>query len=124
MEQLVRKYPVGVQTFSVIREGGYIYVDKTKLIYELVSQGKYYFLGRPRRFGKSLLISTLAAYFEGRKELFEGLAISNYEKDWISYPVLRFDFSTGKFATKENLEDHLCDRVEVQPVSRCCHATD
>ena len=104
MEQQLRKYPVGIQTFSEIRENEFVYVDKTALIYRLVTQGKYYFLGRPRRFGKSLLISTLAAYFEGRKELFDGLAISEYEKDWISYPVFRFDFSTGKFATKEDLE--------------------
>lgn len=105
MEQQVRKYPVGVQTFEKLRQEDFVYIDKTELIYKMVSSGAYYFLGRPRRFGKSLLISTLAAYFEGRKELFEGLAISKYEKDWISYPVLRFDFSTGKFATKENLEE-------------------
>ncbi len=105
MEQINRKYPVGIQTFEKIRQENYVYIDKTDLIYQMVSNGSYYFLSRPRRFGKSLLISTLAAYFEGRRELFEGLAIMEYEQDWIQYPVLRFDFSTGKFATKEDLED-------------------
>lgn len=81
------KYPVGIQTFEQIREDGYVYVDKTDLIFDLVTKGKIYFLSRPRRFGKSLLISTLKSYFEGRKELFEGLKIASMEKEWKQYPV-------------------------------------
>lgn len=75
------KYPIGIQTFDRIREGGYVYVDKTALIYELVTTGNIYFLSRPRRFGKSLLVSTLDAYFRGKKELFEGLAIASLEQE-------------------------------------------
>lgn len=100
-----RNYPIGIQSFEEIRSGEYIYIDKTALIYRLVSTGKYYFLSRPRRFGKSLLINTLKSYFEGRQDLFKGLAIEQLEKDWKSYPVLRFDFSTGKFASLELLRD-------------------
>ena len=77
-----RNYPVGIQSFEEIRKGNYFYVDKTALIYRLATSGKYYFLSRPRRFGKSLLISTLEAYFQGKKELFEGLAIETLEKEW------------------------------------------
>ena len=97
-----RKYPVGIQNFEEIRKGGYLYIDKTALLHELV-QLKYYFINRPRRFGKSLLLSTLAAYFEGRRDLFEGLAIDSLESEWVEYPVLRFDFSTGKYETAEIL---------------------
>ena len=81
------KYPIGIQSFSQIREDGYVYVDKTALIYDLVTTGKIYFLSRPRRFGKSLLVSTLENYFLGRKELFRGLAIDSLEKEWNTYPV-------------------------------------
>ncbi|MDE6010932.1 MAG: AAA family ATPase [Muribaculaceae bacterium] len=88
MEKQPAKYPIGIQTFAKIREDGYIYVDKTALIYKLVEKGQYYFLSRPRRFGKSLLLSTIKAYFEGHKELFKGLAIENMEKDWKAHPVL------------------------------------
>ena len=77
------KYPIGIQSFDQIREDGYVYVDKTGLIYNLVTQGKTYFLSRPRRFGKSLLSSTLHSYFAGQKDLFKGLAIEQLEKDWI-----------------------------------------
>ena len=87
------KYPIGIQTFEKIREDGYVYVDKTALIYQIAQNGTYFFLSRPRRFGKSLLVSTLEAYFKGRKELFAGLAIEKLEKDWKEYPVLRVDFS-------------------------------
>lgn len=76
------KYPIGIQTFSDLREDGYVYVDKTALVHQMVTSGKVYFLSRPRRFGKSLLISTLESYFRGRKELFEGLAMEKLEKDW------------------------------------------
>ena len=86
-------YPIGRQNLEDIRRGGYVYVDKTALIYKLASTGKYYVLGRPRRFGKSLLISTMEAYFQGKKELFDGLAVASLEKNWIEYPVLHLDFS-------------------------------
>lgn len=102
-----RIYPIGIQCFQEIREGGYFYVDKTELIYELVTTGKYYFLSRPRRFGKSLLLSTLEAYFEGKKELFEGLAIYDKEKDWDKFPVLHLDLNTEKYSCVESLENKL-----------------
>ncbi|MBO5017037.1 MAG: AAA family ATPase, partial [Bacteroidaceae bacterium] len=81
------KYPIGIQNFGEIRRDGYVYVDKTALVYKMVSEGKYYFLSRPRRFGKSLLMSTIEAYLSGKKELFEGLAIETLEQEWIEYPV-------------------------------------
>jgi len=93
-------YPIGIQDFESIRRDNYVYVDKTDLIYKLAQTGKYYFLSRPRRFGKSLLVSTMEAYFCGRKELFDSLKITQLEKDWTQYPVLRFDL-TGKFYTTE-----------------------
>lgn len=86
-------YPIGIQTFEIIRKEGYCYVDKTALIYQLVKSGRYYFLSRPRRFGKSLLISTLEAYFRGKKELFAGLAIEQLEQEWTEYPVLHLDLN-------------------------------
>lgn len=87
------KYPIGIQTFEQIIMDGYIYVDKTDLIYSLVTRGKIYFLSRPRRFGKSLLLSTLENYFQGRKDLFEGLKISELENNWLAYPVFHIDFN-------------------------------
>ena len=81
-------YPIGIQNFEKLREGGYFYIDKTALIYRMVKSGSYYFLSRPRRFGKSLLISTLEAYFQGKKELFKGLAMEGLEKEWKTHPVL------------------------------------
>ena len=98
-----KKYPVGIQSFSDIRKGGYFYIDKTDLIYKLVQTGKYYFLSRPRRFGKSLLISTLESYFKGKKELFRGLAMESLEKEWIEYPVLHLDLNAEKFDTRQHL---------------------
>lgn len=100
-----RKYPVGIQNFEKIREDGYVYVDKTALIYKMVRTGSYFFLSRPRRFGKSLLVNTLKAYFEGRRDLFKGLAIEQLETEWICHPVLHFDFSTGKFETRQMLRE-------------------
>lgn len=96
-------YPIGIQNFAEIRENGYLYVDKTALMHQLVSEGKYYFLSRPRRFGKSLLISTLESYFLGRKDLFKGLAIESLEKDWVEYPVLHLDLNTKKYDSPEAL---------------------
>lgn len=111
MEQR-RLYPIGIQTFSKLREGNYVYVDKTELVYRMThGASSYIFLSRPRRFGKSLLTSTLRSYFEGRKELFEGLAIEKLEKEWKSYPVLHFDMSLGKHLDREGLEHYLGRRL-------------
>jgi hypothetical protein len=96
MEAIGIKYPVGIQDFENIRKGDYLYVDKTDLIYKLVKTTKYAFLSRPRRFGKSLLTSTLHYYLAGRKDLFTGLAMEKLEKEWIQYPVLHFDISQAK----------------------------
>ena len=102
-----RNYPVGIQNFEKIRSRNYCYIDKTELIYKLVKSGQYYFLSRPRRFGKSLLISTLEAYFQGKKELFEGLAMETLEKEWIEYPILHLDLNTEKYDTPQTLENKL-----------------
>ena len=99
-----RIYPVGIQNFEEIRKGNYCYVDKTALIHRLVYSGKYYFLSRPRRFGKSLLISTLEAYFQGKKELFNGLAMETLEKDWTVYPVLHLDLNNEKYDSPDKLD--------------------
>ncbi len=115
MAKIVNKYPVGIQTFEDIREKGYLYIDKTKYIVDFREKGmKYVFLSRPRRFGKSLFASTLQAYFEGRKELFEGLTIADYEKDWVKHPVFHFDLSGAKHMTIEQLERYLADMLEEQ----------
>ena len=97
-------YPIGIQSFEDIRRCGYVYVDKTELIYKLAATGKYYFLSRPRRFGKSLLVSTMEAYFQGKKELFEGLAIASLEKDWTEYPVLHLDLSGVAYNHEDVIE--------------------
>ncbi len=105
-------YPIGIQSFSEIRERGFVYVDKTAQVYDLASTGKYYFLSRPRRFGKSLLVSTMEAYFSGRKELFSGLAMEGLEKEWNEYPVLHLDLTGSKYSDvedlREKLDRHLC----------------
>lgn len=98
-------YPIGIQTFEQIREEGFVYVDKTDLVYKLATSGKIYFLSRPRRFGKSLLLSTLANYFLGHREVFRGLAIDGIEKDWMEYPVFRIDFNGGNFTKASTLEE-------------------
>ena len=90
------KYPIGIQNFENLRRDGYAYVDKTALMYNLVQSGKYYFLSRPRRFGKSLFLSTLEAYFEGKKDVFEGLAVADLEKEWLQYPILQIDLNAEK----------------------------
>lgn len=100
-------YPIGIQNFEKIRRDGFFYIDKTALVYQLVKTGNYFFLSRPRRFGKSLLVSTLEAYFEGRKELFEGLAMEKLEKDWVKRPVLHMDLNTQKYDSRQSLEDKL-----------------
>ena len=106
-----RLYPIGIQSFEEIRKGGFLYIDKTSLIYRLTHTGKYYFLSRPRRFGKSLLISTLGAYFRGKRELFSGLAMEGLEKDWRAYPVLHLDLNAQKYDTPESLASILNDAL-------------
>lgn len=96
-------YPIGIQDFEKVRKDGYVYVDKSELIFKMAQQGGYYFLSRPRRFGKSLLVSTMEAYFSGKKDLFEGLAIASLEKDWKPYPVLRFDLSGEDYSQASSL---------------------
>ena len=101
------KYPIGVQSFEQIIKDGYVYVDKTALIYDLVTRGKIYFLSRPRRFGKSLLMSTIENYFMGRKELFAGLAMEGLENEWLEYPVFHIDFNAGNFKKAGALEEKI-----------------
>lgn len=100
-------YPIGIQNFESLRRDNYFYIDKTALIYQMVKTGRYYFLSRPRRFGKSLLVSTLEAYFLGKKELFTGLAMEKLEKDWIEYPILHLDLNIEKYDTPESLNNIL-----------------
>lgn len=103
-----RKYPIGIQTFSEIRERNYLYIDKTQYLVDFIDKGyKYVFLSRPRRFGKSLFASMIHAYYEGRKDLFEGLAMGEYEKDWVKHPVLHFDMSAAKHMDTKQLDDYL-----------------
>lgn len=106
------KYPIGIQNFGEIRRDGYVYVDKTALVYKMVSEGKYYFLSRPRRFGKSLLLSTIDAYLSGEKDLFKGLAIEQLEQEWVKYPILHLDLNTEKYDTIEALEQKLAWELE------------
>ena len=105
------KYPIGIQSFPDIRERGFVYVDKTAFVYRMALMGKFYFLSRPRRFGKSLLVSTMEAYFLGRKELFNGLAIEQLETEWETYPVLHLDLNTGKYDKEADLDDFLNDSL-------------
>lgn len=97
------RYPIGLQSFDHLREEGYVYVDKTAMVYSLAHGSTVYFLGRPRRFGKSLLISTFENYFLGKKELFKGLAIEKLETEWKTYPVFHIDFGTGSYANADAL---------------------
>ena len=114
-------YPIGIQTFEEIRKLDNLYIDKTEYIYRMThTDGKYFFLSRPRRFGKSLLVSTFQSYFEGKKELFEGLAIEKLEKEWNTYPVLHFDLSKGKHMEKELLNRYLMDIIEKQEARFDC----
>lgn len=108
------KFPIGIQSFEQIVEGGYLYIDKTRLIYNLVHNTTTCFLGRPRRFGKSLLVSTLECYFKGRKHLFKGLAMERLEKEWKVYPVFHIDFNGHNFTKHGELENALLEFVEQQ----------
>ena len=101
------KYPIGIQSFDQLIEDGYVYIDKTDMVYSLVTEGKIYFLSRPRRFGKSLLVSTLKNYFLGRKELFKGLKIDSLEENWNVYPVFHVDFNGSDFTKRGILENRL-----------------
>ncbi len=113
MTQQLQRYPIGIQTFSKLREEGYLYIDKTDMVYRMThGNSNYIFLSRPRRFGKSLLVSTLKAYFEGRKELFKGLAIESLETEWTRYPVLHFSMSQGKYMDKTKLEEYLMSLID------------
>ena len=107
MKEIFRRYPIGIQNFEDLRNNNCVYIDKTALIYQLTHTDKVYFLSRPRRFGKSLLVSTLEVYFSGKKELFEGLAMEQLEKEWTVYPVLHIDFSRTKYTTIEDLQEQL-----------------
>ena len=101
------KYPIGIQTFEEVITGGYQYVDKTDLVYKLVDEGEYYILSRPRRFGKSLLTTTLEAYFKGKKELFKGLAMESLEKEWVEYPVFHIDFTGADYTDPNAINDRM-----------------
>src|SRR5579871_3007302 len=103
----MKKLPIGIQNITELIEENYVYVDKTAIIYELITTGKYYFFSRPRRFGKSLLVSTLAAIFSNKKELFDGLAISNLPYEWKKHPVIVISFSDIPFAAPEELEEKI-----------------
>lgn len=107
MDGILRKLPIGIQTFEKLREGDYLYVDKTALVWRIASTETPYFLSRPRRFGKSLLLSTFEAYFEGKKELFEGLAIADMEKEWKTYPVFHLDLNAEKYDSPQALVEIL-----------------
>ncbi len=104
-------YPIGIQNFEKLRKSGYLYVDKTELIYRLVKRGSYYFLSRPRRFGKSLLISTLEAYFQGKRELFQGLAMEELEREWVQHPIFHLDLNIEKYDSMESLGNILNDNL-------------
>ena len=113
MEPFLRNLPVGIQDFEKLRSTGHLYVDKTVYIYHLLTQGKPYFLARPRRFGKSLFISTLKAYFLGKKELFESLAIAVLEKDWITYPVIYIDFNRGSSSDLPSMKNTISAMFDI-----------
>ncbi len=112
-----RKLPIGIQSFADIRRNGYVYVDKTRYVWELAHFGKPYFLSRPRRFGKSLFLSTLEAYFLGKRELFDGLVVQELEdaepEPWQEYPVFRFDFSPSRYVNIEDIENRISYMLSV-----------
>lgn len=108
----LRELPIGEQVFETLRTDGYLYVDKTELIYRMIQKGKFYFLSRPRRFGKSLLLSTIEAFFLGKRELFNGLYIANQEQEWVEHPVLHLDFSTQNYKSEQNVYNILNDFLD------------
>ena len=105
----IRRLPIGIQDFEYLRTNNYLYVDKTQFIYQLLQHGKPYFLARPRRFGKSLFLSTLKAFFKGKKELFEGLKIAELEKEWTEYPVFYLDFNRESYADLDSFKRWLME---------------
>ena len=119
------KYPIGIQDLDKIRQNGFVYVDKTALVYDLVTQDSIYFLSRPRRFGKSLLVSTLDYYFRGKKEVFSGLAIDKLEKEWNEHPVLRLDFNgknfTSPYELKNTIETFIAKSEEIYGRNSLAH---
>ncbi|MDR0937842.1 MAG: AAA family ATPase, partial [Mediterranea sp.] len=106
-----RIFPIGIQSFEDLRSHGYVYVDKTDLVYQMANTNRVYFLSRPRRFGKSLLLSTLKAYFEGKKHLFEGLAMEQLETEWTAYPVLHISFAQTRYNEVKNLHTLLNNQL-------------
>jgi len=124
MSETVRKLPIGIQNFESLRKDGYIYVDKTALIYKLITSGRYYFLSRPRRFGKSLLISTLRAVFEGKQELFHDLAITQTDFDWVKRPVLHLDLNTNAYNSEEVLVQKLGESLRLWEQEYACSRED
>ncbi|MCD8385719.1 MAG: AAA family ATPase [Bacteroidales bacterium] len=122
------KYPVGEHSFRELRQEGYAYVDKTQLVHQLLNQGKFIFLSRPRRFGKSLLLSTVEAFYRGEKELFEGTWLGTHEKEWDQYPVLHFDMTETSGESAEEMKAFLLECFEIQErrfgVSINSHITD
>ncbi|MDR2444388.1 MAG: ATP-binding protein [Spirochaetaceae bacterium] len=108
----LRKMPIGIQDFEDLRTKGYVYVDKTAYVWKLVTESKPYFLSRPRRFGKSLLLTTLKAYFQGKKELFDGLAIAGLETEWLEYPVLHLDFNPLRYDSVSSLNDFVANLLK------------
>ena len=119
---MAMKYPIGIQDLDKIRQNGFVYVDRTALVYDLVTQDSIYFLSRPRRFGKSLLVSTLDYYFRGKKEVFSGLAIDKLEKEWNEHPVLRLDFNgknfTSPYELKNTIETFIAKSEEIYEIGR------
>lgn len=111
---MTKKLPIGIQNFEALITGNYLYVDKTRYIHKMASEGMFYFLSRPRRFGKSLLVSTLQALFEGKKELFKGLWIEQADWDWTPHPVLKIDFSEISFNTPEIFKQSLIETLHIQ----------
>jgi hypothetical protein len=109
---ITRKLPIGIQDFEYLRKENFLYVDKTQYVYQLAHYGKPYFLGRPRQFGKNLFLSTLKAYFEGKKELFEGLKIAELEKEWTKYPVFYLGFNVGLLIRTENVAERISVKVK------------
>ena len=107
MDSVIRKFPIGIQNFESLINDGYVYVDKTALVYRMATTGRYYFLSRPRRFGKSLLLSTIEAYLSGKKELFKGLAIEKLEQKWEEHPILHLDLNTENYKEPDSLRRRL-----------------
>ena len=123
-DMTLQNLPIGIQDFEKIRKEGYLYVDKTEQIWRLTHTGCYYFLSRPRRFGKSLLMTTIKAYYQGKRELFDGLYIATQEKEWKQYPILHLDLNTNKYDSKEVLETKLGESLSIWEDQYDCKRPD